>query len=352
MTPRKLSPVASTRVGTPASARLVRCACLLSLGLVLPGCGSAEELPPPAEPAVSPPPSAEPLGRVVDVGNQPEGVAADPQTGLVAVGLRDPDELALVDGRTGRVERRVTLPESPRHLQLAAPGGPVLVPAERADTLVEVSLPRGETRSSTQVGDFPHDATAAGERRFVANEFGDTVSVIEDERVEATLEAPVQPGGIAALETDRVGVVAVRDNLLRVYDARTLRPLGDARAGAGPTHLVADLVTGRFWVADTRGGAVLFSTRTTKPQLLDRVNLPGSPYAMALDPADRRLWVTLTATNELAEIDLAREEPRVVATYPTVRQPNGVAVDTRTGRLFVASRTDGTLQIIDPGDLE
>jgi len=325
---------------------------VLSLAFALAGCGSAEELPPPAEPAVSPSPSAEPVGRVVEVGNQPEGVAADPQTGLVAVGLRNPDELAIVDGRTGDVERRVRLPESPRHLQLAAPGGPVLVPAERANMLVEVSLPDGQTRTSTPVGDFPHDATAAGERRFVANEFGDTVSVIEDGRVEATLEAPVQPGGIAALDTDRVGVVAVRDNVLRVYDAGTLRPLGDARAGAGPTHVVADPSTGRFWVADTRGGALLFSTRTRQPQLLDRVNLPGSPYAMAIDSPNRRLWVTLTATNELAEIDLGREEPRVLGTYPTVRQPNGVAVDTNTGRVFVASRTDGTLQIIDPGDLE
>jgi len=31
-----------------------------------------------------------------------------------------------------------------------------------------------------------------------------------------------------------------------------------------------------------------------------------------------------------------------------VRQPNSVAVDARTGRVFVASRADGTLQAFDP----
>src|SRR3712207_7667712 len=35
---------------------------------------------------------------------------------------------ALVDSSSGEVVRNVELPESPRHLQLVAPGGPVLVP--------------------------------------------------------------------------------------------------------------------------------------------------------------------------------------------------------------------------------
>jgi DNA-binding beta-propeller fold protein YncE len=38
----------------------------------------------------------------------------------------------------------------------------------------------------------------------------------------------------------------------------------------------------------------------------------------------------------------------VVGTLPTVRQPNTVAVDSATGRIFVAGRTDGTVQLIDP----
>lgn len=313
------------------------------------GCGSSDELPPPAEPAVSPPVAVPPAGRVVDVGHMPEGVVADPVTGLVAVGLRDPDRLALVDGRSGEVVRRTPLPEPPRHLQLAEPGGPVLVPAEGADELLEVSLPSGRVAASTPVGAFPHDAAAVGERRFVADEFGDAVSVVEEGREIATLEAPVQPGGVAALGRDTVGVVAVRGNVLRVYDARTLRPLGDAGAGAGPTHIVADPVDDRFFVADTRGEALLFSIAGERPEIFDRVNLPGPPYGLAIDSSRRRIWLTLPASNELAEVELEGKEPTVVRTYPTVRQPNSVAVDTGTGTVFVAGRAGGELQIIRPG---
>jgi len=65
---------------------------------------------------------------------------------------------------------------------------------------------------------------------------------------------------------------------------------------------------------------------------------------VASDPRRRRLWVTLTERNQVAELS----SRRVLRTYPTVRQPNSVAVDPRSGRVFVASRKDGTLQIIDP----
>jgi DNA-binding beta-propeller fold protein YncE len=61
-----------------------------------------------------------------------------------------------------------------------------------------------------------------------------------------------------------------------------------------------------------------------------------------------RLWVTLTARNQVVAVDLSKTVPAVVATFPTIRQPNTVAVDSATGRVFVASRTDGTVQLIDP----
>ena len=68
---------------------------------------------------------------------------------------------------------------------------------------------------------------------------------------------------------------------------------------------------------------------------------------MALDSARNRLWVTLPALNELVELP-ARAHPHVLRRFHTVRQPNGVAVDERTGRVFVTGRTDGQLEWIDP----
>ena len=132
------------------------------------GCGSLPEteLPPAAEPASSPAMSRRPAGRaVVRSASKPEGVAADPVTGLAAVALRDPARLALVDVATGAVRRRVALPGAARHLQLAAPGGPVLVPAEPRTSSPVSRLPAG-TVSTAPTGRQPHDAARAGGPRL------------------------------------------------------------------------------------------------------------------------------------------------------------------------------------------
>jgi hypothetical protein len=320
--------------------------------VALAGCGSVTsvgDLPPAAEPASSPPLRERPAGRVVDVGNLPEGVVADSVTGIVAVGLREPDRLALVDGKSGRVLRRVALPGGPRHLGLARPGGSVLVPAERADALVRVSLPNG-ARRTTPTGSFPHDAAAAaGGRVFVTDERGNTLSALDD-TIQARFPVATQPGGVAATDGGgKVAVVSVRERVLELYDANTLERLGRTPAGAGPTHAVGG-AEGRVYAVDTTGGALLVFETRPELKLTRRVTLLGSPYGLAVDPVRGRLWVTLTARNELVEL-AAGPRPRPLRRFPTARQPNTVAVDPGSGRVYVTGKADGVLQIVNPPPL-
>lgn len=313
------------------------------------GCGSSDQNPPPAEPGVAPERSGEVAGRVIDLGRgEAEGVAVDPETGVAAVATRDPDRLLLVSDALRAGEPRVRdleIPESPRHMQLAADGGPIIFTAERSDDLVEVALPNGRIET-TRVGDFPHDATAAGGRIFVANEGADTISVVADGVVETTLPASEQPGGIAAAG-GTIGVITVAERTLSTYDADTLEKRGEIDAGVGPTHLVAG-DDGRFYVADTQGDAILVFESTPEPALLDRANLPGKPYGIAIDNERERLWVTQTARNRVVEYELTDLAPKRLRSFATVQQPNTVAVDPGTGYVYVAGRADGELQVFDP----
>ena len=113
--------------------------------------------------------------------------------------------------------------------------------------------------------------------------------------------------------------------------AQRLRPPGD-----------------RFYATDTRGDAVLIYDSGPEPERVGRVPLPGRPYGIAVDPGRGHLWVTLTAENELVQFDLEGDTLRELARYPTVSEPNTEAVDTSSGRVFVAGRADGELQILDP----
>ena len=322
--------------------------------LLLAGCGSADHNPPAAEPAVSPPLSARPAGELLRLGGEAEGVAIDPRTGLAAVSLRGPNRIELIDVGTGRTAKRITTGDPARHLSLAAPGGPVLAPIEYRDELLEIELPSGRT-SSIAVGDFPHDAAPSDGRIFVSDEGGDTVSVISGGGSEAELAVPEQPGGIAAAN-GAVAVVAVAAREVAFIDASSLRRIGTAPGGAGPSHVVAGPGGGpagdddRFYVVDTGGDAVLVYAGGDDPHLLDRANVPGSPYGIAVDERQGRIWVTQTALNRVVEMKVTELAPKIIASYPTVRQPNSVAVDARSGRVVVVGRDHGEVQILDPGD--
>ena len=321
---------------------------LLAAGLA--GCGSVTDVnrfPRAAEPAQARPLTARPAGRTIPVGAGPEGVAADPRTGIVAVALREPDAIALVDGRAAKLLKTVAVPAAARHLSLAAPGGPVLVPAEQANQLVRVSLPRGRV-SGVMVGTYPHDAAQSGDRTFVGDERGNTLSVLVGRRLVQRIYVAAQPGGVAvAREGRQIAVVSVRERVLELYDAKTLRRLGRAPAGVGPTHVVTD-GHGLIYVIDTAGDALLVFRTSPKLQLTRRVYLPGAPYGVAYDPTRLRLWVTSSRDNTLFELR-ARGRPAVRRTFAAVRQPDTVAVDTATGRVFVTGRVDGVLQVLDPG---
>jgi DNA-binding beta-propeller fold protein YncE len=163
--------------------------------------------------------------------------------------------------------------------------------------------------------------------------------------VTATLTSQQQPGGIA-VAGDTAGVVDVGAFTLTTYDVPAAELLDVVDAGDGPTHLVTDS-RGRFLVADTRGNALLTFSAAPLEQVA-ALPLAGTPYGLAYDGTDEVLWVTLTATNEVVGLSTTGDELTEVARFPTVRQPNTVAVDPGSGRVFVGSRATGELQLIDP----
>lgn len=327
-----------------------------STGILPPGVpteGSrppAENLPPAAEPESAPPQTNPIPGRFVRVGRDgsaPEGVVVDAVTRVVAVAKRNPNEIRLIDADTGETVGQTGVPGFARHLQLAAPGGPVLVPVESINALIRVDLTTGQAEPLILTGTVPHDAAqAANGTVFVANEHGGTVAVVRGNDVVKVFTDSVQPAGLAPVG-NIMGLIDVRKNDLTIYDADKLTIIGSVAAGDGPTHLVADK-HGRMIAADTRGDAVRVFEPLPTPRQVGMVAQPGGPYGITYDPTRDRLWVASSGTNEVVGYDMAQPTPREVMRLPTVQNPYSLGVDAKTGRLFIASVTDGVLQIVDP----
>lgn len=277
------------------------------------------------------------------VGSEPEGIVYDRTARLVAVAVRDPDRLLLLDPTSLAVRSSVPLPGSARHLQTSTNGAEVLVPAETANELVQVAVPSGRT-TTTKVLKQPHDAaqTANGDIA-VGDEFGPGLSVIRGGRVVKTFHDLEQPGGVVA-DGNLVTVVDVHAFSVTTYNLTILREVARKPAGEGPTHGV--LVSGhRVVVTDTRGNRLLVFGDSPLRRL-GALQLPGTPYGLTADESTDTVWVTLTSRNQVVGLDVHGNTPRVIARYPTVRQPNTVAVAPGSHELWITGTDAGVVQRI------
>jgi DNA-binding beta-propeller fold protein YncE len=305
------------------------------------------KLPPGAEPSSAPSVSVRPAGRIIQlpIGSEPEGVVVDDVTHTAVVALHNPNRLAIIDTRSDHV-RLVTAPGHARHLVLAKPGGPILLPGEESAALFQLALPSGRLLETTAVLRHPHNAAVVGSNIWVADELQPAVSVIDPAgTVIATLHGPVQPGGVVSA-AGIAAVTDVRGARLYFYDATTFASEGSIAAGSGPTH-EARLGGGYVLVADTRGGALLLVDFATR-RIVGRLPLPGGPYGVSSDPTSGTAWVTLTEFNRVVEVQRSGSHLRAARSWPTVQQPNTVAIDPASQCMYVVGVTEAQLQIICP----
>ena len=219
----------------------------------------------------------------------------------------------------------------------------MLVPAEDSNTLVQVSLPSG-VATRTAVGVEPHDASAvAGAQIVVGDEFGRSLTVLRNASVVRTIRDVEQPGGVIGNGAS-VAVVDVRAYTVSIFDVASGRRTAITAAGTGPTHGV--LLSGqRLAVTDTRGNALLIYSLSPLKRI-SRLSLAGKPYGIAVDRDTGVVWVTLTALNQVVGVQTGTAKPKIIARYATVEQPNTVAVEPGSHRLFITGTRTNQLEVI------
>ena len=181
-------------------------------------------------------------------------------------------------------------------------------------------LPPAAALPGTAARAEPASATAAG-RTFTVDRAANRVRVTGGGELRTALE----PASITSLAGGRrVAVLSVRERVLELFDARTLRRIGRADAGSGPVRVASNEDT-YLYVTDAVGGSVLvFSTRP-ELHLVRRYGLEGEPWAIAHDARRRRLWVTLAGADRLVEMTTGRRI-RKLDDYPAAAQPTSVDV--------------------------
>ncbi|AUS81061.1 hypothetical protein C1701_25030 [Actinoalloteichus sp. AHMU CJ021] len=326
--------------------RLVGILAITTVGLT--GCFGVEAQDEAAEQAVEPARPAEapaadrPAGDVMDLAGDVTALVADPDSRTLAALVEDQLLVLPLDDPEGTADE-VDLPGPGASVSLAAPGGPLLVSVPDAELLVEVD----PDTLGTHERPTPLPATSA-------TRFDSTTGLAHAEEGVVTLdrgdeavrvEGFHQPVEVIAAE-GRVFVLDVAESaVIRLDEQEREKGLG-LRAGEGATNAVTDSY-GRILVTETRSGELL--AFSAEPFLLrQRYPVPGAPYGIAYDEERDLAWVTLTETNELVGYEMLGGEPVEVHRFPTVRQPNEVAVDPSTGAVFVGSAAGEGIQVVRP----
>ncbi|MGC5025832.1 YncE family protein [Tsukamurella sp. DT100] len=295
----------------------------------------------PAQPAVAPEPATAPAG-VVAPAAAGEGLAFDAKNRRLAAISGTEIVQYTVDGGLKEVGRS-SMPARPSQV-VANPDGGFLVAAGKQ----VVELPG----SDGTVGRATYDVD--GDVLTVAPYREEGLSVLagtSDGRIVAlgassnpkTITGPVEASKILVHDGD----VAVVDRLQSSVSAVDVAggKLGKGlRVGRGITNAAVDPY-GRLFAVDTGKNQVI--GYTIEP-LMQRFLYPekGSPWAVDYDDTDKLMWVTRTATNEVVGYSLNTGIPEQRKLYPTVRQPNALAVDAKTGTLYVQSATGAGIQAI------
>jgi hypothetical protein len=327
----------------PGAPRAALCAALLVAGMVA-GCGGSD-VPPavvPIGPASSPLGGHAPAGTVLPLGAPATAVVVDPRTETVAVALADPPRLSLRTLDGAAPPRQVPLPGPAADLVLATEGGPLLVPVTAPGSLIQVPLD-GAAPSRTDLDGPAQGVVAVGGATVVA--MGTRLAVLDGSRPPRSLPGFVDAARLVPAGT-KVGVLDRGRTAVSLVDLSSGETSPALRTGNGAAGAVADRF-GRMLVTDARDGELL-AFAGDPPLLRQRFPLPGAPYGLAYDARRDLAWITLTARNEVVGLDVARGEPVVVHRFPTVHQPNAVAVDPVSGRILVVSASGAGLQVIDP----
>lgn len=294
--------------------------------------------------AVSPAAAKKPAGQVLAEPSSVTAVENDPSTRTLAVALSSPPSLRIYHlDDLAAAPTTVALPGPVEHLSVSA--GQFLASIPTKSEVAKVSVPAGQV-TLVPVEGTPSAAIAVGAQLYVAVRDRKSVEVFDGTKLTKTIGGQlysaddIVKSGDTTIVLDRLRTAVFRVDVAGGVVAEGLR------AGDGATNAVADSY-GRILVTDSRTSS-LFAFSADPLLLRQQFPLPGGAYGIAYDAQRSLAWVTLTGSNEVVGLNVRGGQPVEKYRFATVRQPNSVTVDQKTGQVVIGSAAGEGTQVITP----
>jgi 6-phosphogluconolactonase (cycloisomerase 2 family) len=218
--------------------------------------------------------------------------------------------LSVLDAKTGEIVRRIEVPGAVHHTAVSPDGRYAVATHPAGDGVSVIDLESYELIAYVATGPLPNYAVFSTDPSlvYVSNAGNGTIS-----------------------EVDLVRGI-VRRNMV---------------AGTSPEHLALDTTAGLLYVADADAGRVV-ELSLESGETLRSFEIGGALHGLDLTDDGARLIVAGLGEDKLAAIDLDQGSISFVA---LAGQPYHVTTIPGVGRLFVSSRAEPKVWIVDARDL-
>ena len=315
-----------------------------------------------AYPLIAPAPSQTLIidQRIVSVGDNPEGVAVNPNTNTIYVANFQSNTTSVINGTTNNVMDDLTVGEGPDGVAVNPNTNTIYVANYYSNTTSVINGTTNNVIDNLTVGEGPNGIAVNPNTNtiYVANYYSNTTSVINGttNNVIDNLTVGEGPSGIAVNpNTNTIYVANFQSNIVSVINGTTNNVMDDLTVGEGPIGVAVNPNTNTIYVANFLSDTVSVIDGTTNNvvsviddttnNVMDVLTIGEGPNGVAVNPNTNTIYVANYYSNTTSVID--GTEDTIVRDLPVGAHPVGVAANHLTNTIYVTNQNDDNLSVIN-----
>jgi DNA-binding beta-propeller fold protein YncE len=185
-----------------------------------------------------------------------------------------------------------------------------------------------------------------GRRLFIAR--STRVMVVDADSGKVLAEIPDTPGvhGVAlAPEFGRGFISDGGEDMVTIFDLKTLKPLNKVKVGTRPDAIIYDPFTKRVFTFNARSKDTT-AVDAAKGEVVGKIDLGGKPEFAASDEKGT-IFVNIEDTSELVAFDPQKLAVKSRWKMTGCEEPTGLALDKKSRRLFAGCGGNKKMAIVD-----
>ena len=198
-------------------------------------------------------------------------------------------------------------------------------------------------------GSFPIgiDINPITNKLYVANQFSNTISVIDIEKsiVEKNIDVGNSPYDIDVNPFSNRIYSSNRDsNSISVIDGFTNKELTEIPVGKSPLGIGINLATSWIYVANLNSGTITVIDAIDN-HIIKSLKFASLPYDIVINPHKNKVYISDLGKNSVLVLD--GNNNTLVSTIPVGSKPSALAINTQTNTIYVSNFLNQSVSVIN-----